>query len=699
MGSGVKMELGVVGLACAAMVSQPAMAQTGGAGASPEGSENEIVVTAQRRSERLIDVPIAITVVTADELDARGAQSLADMQYSVPGLSFVSSGPGTERTQLRGVSQFVGAPTVGTYLDELSVNPQSSGGGLNIRLYDIERIEVLRGPQPTLYGEGSIGGTIRYITANPDLNRVLVRGEGQVGFVSHGGVNYRGEGAVSVPLINDRLGLRISGVYDRRGGYIDTPVGDDQNDSRVYSVRAKLLFRPSDRAEISLLGVHQRDEQDDRAFGFADHTDSSPLPDASRGRSSIVNLVGTFDLGPVTLTSSSGYLGSRGRGDTDLTYFYTTFLGFPLVTGTRSFGAFERLSQELRIASNGSGPFSYLFGAVYTDDDNRLSPAVYDLTTVPTRPAIAASRVTSRAIAVYGELSYELGAANFTVGGRYFRDRRETFATGTSVGRATFETFNPRFNISVDTGHGQIYANVAKGFRSGGFNDPSIVPPAPASFSPEDFWSYELGARQELLGRTLVVDAAVYYSKWTNIQAVTPVGLMPIVLGITNSGRASGWGAELSFRARPSRELTVTGTFGYQGLEYTAGIATHAPGDPLDGVPEFTASVSADYRKPVSDRTTVFARADLGFTSGSQITTRNFPAQTVLTGDPAVGVMPSRTLLNLRLGADVDRFSIYLYADNLFDDYNGVFAGATILNERPIRPEPRVIGIGGGFRF
>lgn len=697
MSGGARVELGLVGLACMTALSQPALAQGGTANAAV--ADDEIVVTAQRRTERLLDVPIAITVVTADELAARNVQTLAEMQYSIPGLSFVSAGPGTERTQLRGVSQFAGAPTVGTYLDELSVNPQSSGGGFNIRLYDLERIEILRGPQPTLYGEGSIGGTIRYITANPDLNRVVARAEGQLGFVSRGGINYRGEGALSVPLVNDRLGLRVSGVYDRRGGYIDTPLGENQNDSQVYSVRAKLLFRPSDIAEISLLGVHQRDEQDNRGFGFDDYTDSSPLPDATRSRVSILNLLANFDLGPVTLSSSSGYIGARGRGDTDLTYFYTQFLGFPFVAGTRSFSAFERLSQEVRLASNGDGPFNYLIGAVYTDDDNRLSPTSYDLTTTPTRPAIPASRVTSRALAVYGELGYEIGLLTFTAGGRYFRDRRETFATGATVGRATFDTFNPRFNISFDTGNGQVYANAAKGFRSGGFNDPSIVPPAPASFGPEDFWSYELGTRQELLGRTLVVDASIYYSTWSNIQAVTPIGLAPIVLGITNSGRASGWGAELSFRARPSRELTISGTLGYQGLRYTEGIATHAPGDPLDGVPEFTGSLSADYRQPVSDRTIVFARADLGFSSGSQITTRNFPIQTTLTADPAVGVMPSRTLLNLRLGAEIDRFTIYAYADNLFNDFNGIFAGATILNERPIRPEPRVIGIGGAVRF
>lgn len=699
----------LIGASLSALAPHVAAAQTTpndtadrATGTSPDDNrdrENEVVVTAQRREQRLLDVPISITAVSADEIAARNVSRLTDFQYAVPGLSLIDAGPGTERVQLRGVSQFVGAPTVGTYLDEFSVNPQAAGGGLDIRLLDIERIEVLRGPQPTLYGEGSIGGTIRYITANPDLNKLVVKGSGEVGFIDRGGTSYRGDGAVSIPIVADTLAIRVSGQYSKDAGWIDTPAGKDQNDSRTWVVRGKLLFEPTTNFKVTVLGQHQKIEQDDKSFGFANRTDTSVLPDTTRSNYDIANLVATYNFGPATLTASSGYLENDGFGDSDLTYFLTKFLGFPLVSGTRTYSNFRRYSQEARIASNPSQKLRYLLGAVYTDDRQDASSLSYSPTVNPGRPAVPQQRTVSRALSIYGELGYDFGALEVTGGGRYFRDRRRFLTPPTLVGKATFDSFNPRLNVSLKTGSGQVYAAAGKGFRSGGFNQPSIVPPAPASFGPENFWSYEVGTKHELLDRTLSVDAAIYYSTWKDIQAVTPIGLNPIVLGIANSGRAAGWGGEFAFTARPSRQLTITGSFAYAGLEYTSGIATHRAGDPLDGVPRYTTSVSVDYRQPIRDGLTAFARADLGFTSGSQITVRNFAFQTVGTADPAVGVIDTRTVINLRAGLDVDRINVFGFVNNLTNDYGALFAGATIYNERPIRPQPRTIGVGASASF
>ena len=163
--------------------SDPGRAQE--AAASFSGSSSvvleEVVVTAQKREERLIDVPMAITAVTGDEIERRGVSSLQDLQYSVPGLSVVQSGPGQERIQIRGVTTTNGLPTVGQYLDEMPISIDDNTQSLDLRLIDMERIEVLRGPQGTLYGEGSMGGTIRYLTANPDLTRFGGSFEAQAG--------------------------------------------------------------------------------------------------------------------------------------------------------------------------------------------------------------------------------------------------------------------------------------------------------------------------------------------------------------------------------------------------------------------------------------------------------------------------------------------------------------------------------------
>src|SRR4051812_30995688 len=178
-------------LGAAAAMLFPATAQAQQASgvdrADATTSDGDIIVTAQKRNERLLDVPLAITAITGDEIARRGAVSLQDLQYSVPGLSLVEQGPGQERIQIRGVANSNGLPTFGQYLDEMPISIDDQTQALNPRLYDMKQIEVLRGPQGTLYGEGSMGGTIRYLTADPDLKRVGGNLEGQVGSVADGG--------------------------------------------------------------------------------------------------------------------------------------------------------------------------------------------------------------------------------------------------------------------------------------------------------------------------------------------------------------------------------------------------------------------------------------------------------------------------------------------------------------------------------
>ena len=199
----------------------------------------EIVVTAQKRMERLIDVPMAITAVTGVEIERRGVSSLQRSSVfsarAIPG----AMGPGQERIQIRGVSTSNGLPTVGQYLDEMPISIDDNTQSLGLRLIDMERIEVLRGPQGTLYGEGSMGGTIRYLTAKPDLTRFGGSFEAQAGAVTDGDTAWRVNGVVNLPVVKDRAGLRVVAGYEDTGGWIDSLVTGQENvnAARIFTIR------------------------------------------------------------------------------------------------------------------------------------------------------------------------------------------------------------------------------------------------------------------------------------------------------------------------------------------------------------------------------------------------------------------------------------------------------------------------------
>jgi iron complex outermembrane receptor protein len=238
-----------------ASTSVPARAGTDAGGDSssrPEAYLEEIIVTAQKREERLIDVPAPITAVTADDISARGAPDLESLQFSVPGFSALRYGPGAERAQLRGISSNYGRETVGRYLDEMPINAETVGGSPDIRLIDMQRIEVLRGPQPTLYGDGSMGGTIRYVTASPDLKTASGSITMDGNSVQDGAAGYLVNGYLSTPLAQDRCRrLRAPRRLDRSG-----PNGRKEHQRLRHRDDTRQIVGEARRTERSERHVH-----------------------------------------------------------------------------------------------------------------------------------------------------------------------------------------------------------------------------------------------------------------------------------------------------------------------------------------------------------------------------------------------------------------------------------------------------------
>ncbi|MCO5792577.1 MAG: TonB-dependent receptor [Blastomonas sp.] len=702
-------------LASAAAVS-PAFAQDG----SPSDEEDEkeaattastIVVTANRRSELISEVPIAISAITAEEFQRRNALSLDDLQAAVPGLRLVDIGPGSQRIQLRGVSQYLGQATVGNYVDEFSVTNLGPAGIAEVQLLDLERVEVLRGPQPTLYGESSMGGTIRYITARPDLDEFMGSVTGEISTIKSGEEGYRAEGFINVPIAPGVAALRIAAQHRDIGGWIDSPVADDYNDRQITTIRGKLLVEPSPQFSVSATVLYNESKQDSVSFSLDGiNTAQTTLTPGSQDYL-LGYLEASYDFGPVELLSVTGYIDQNNFGRRDIGPFFNTLFGFPAFTSVLSDadGNFERFSQELRLTSDSTGSLRYLFGGIYAEGKGSgLSLSTYLPGPIPAFGIFndrLASRTKSETIAIYGNLELDLADwLTVEAGGRYFREKLDQRGVTTLVDaggpgvdtvitqgdEATFDTFNPRVSITASFDDSIIYASAAKGFRSGGFN---LAPQAPnPTFDPESLWTYEAGTKLSFLDGAAYIEAALYYQDYTGIQStnVTPLG----GTAVFNSGAADGFGFDLALVLTPSETFQFSASLGHNDVSFTTNAVDKFAGDPLDLVPPYNISVAADWTPRISESFDLLVHADLNYVDEAAIILRQIGAL----GFDAVAPNESRVLVNSRVGADFGRFEAYVFATNLFNELKEVNPDFGAFVE-PIFTQPRTIGVGVRANF
>jgi heterotetrameric sarcosine oxidase gamma subunit len=668
------------------------------------GCLQEVVVTAEKRAEPLLSVPLSVTAVTSGEIEARGIASLQDMQYSVPGLVMADfGGPGEGRLQLDGIATAGGAtglPTLGIYLDEMPITANQAGAGMDIRLIDMERVEVLHGPQPTLYGEGSMGGTIHYVSAAPDLGRFGGNIDATIGTITDGAISDWIHGVLNVPLLSDKLGVRIAAGYETEGGWIDstTTGAKDVNGVHIKTARATVLAKPIDGLSVSLMYLHQEHNQSYQDFGTSNRTaPTSFFPTLNDEHYDLGNLVVSYDFGFATLLSSTGFLHRDPTYGIDLSAFLVPILpGSITAVGLKIVLPQNALSEEMRLSSNNRGPLNYTIGVYYRDyRTHEVSSTMTAPGSLPFTILASDGHGSDKSLAAFAEVRYALTQRlEALIGLRHYRDEQENEQTGTTFGfptaipsqSGTFESNNPRFNLSYKTsGSGIVYLNVAKGFRSGGFNLQSSIPGVviPPTYGPEELWTYQVGAKQEWLDHRLFADASVYYNDWSKIQS--SVQIPNTFLSYTgNTGAASGEGASLALHAQPVPELVLSGTVGYVDMKYHTSTPTANNGDPLDLVSKWTYSASADYRRPLPWGPALIARIDFQHTSGYQITLRD--------AVPPIYRTPVRNVLNLRVGGDFGKFEADLYANNLTDN-NGPLYPAVGTSALPVLPTPRTVGI------
>ncbi|KQZ69404.1 TonB-dependent receptor [Sphingopyxis sp. Root214] len=528
----------LAGLSCLALASTPAVAQDAPAN-SYDG--NEIIVTATKRDASLQDVPFSINAQTEQAIERANASTVEDLSRNVAGLTVQNLGPGQSQVSVRGVSAGQIArdqpgvkEQVGVYLDESVVSLSLFTPDLD--LFDLNRVETLRGPQGTLFGSGSVGGTLRYITNQPNLDGIEGKVEGNVNLVDGDDFGGHLKGAINLPL-SPNLAMRAVGYYTRYAGFINAlreggGESEDVNSGERYGGRFSLLWKPAENLSITPRFVYQKVKTDgfnrQEVYNlFANQfTTTRPqvtfkerqqyllLDEAFEDEVKLFDLTMSYDGDVIGVTSVTTYTDRDilvSRDASALTGSVSADLGFPVAgillpsnlvdtTGVKQF------TQELRVNSAGTGPFQWLVGGYYAnvkrDYTQRLPTPGYDVFTDarfgagtsaalangfgPDSPYNADIPYDLSQIAIFGELSYDLTEAfTATLGGRYYAfDESRRFVSGglfpngdNARDKTSSTGFSPRLLLSYDVADGiTLNAQASKGFRLGGVNDPLNLP-------------------------------------------------------------------------------------------------------------------------------------------------------------------------------------------------------------------------------
>jgi len=679
----------------------------------------EILVTARKVSERLQDVPISITALSADTLQRSGAENLADIAREVPGLNVNSVGPGQNGIIIRGVSSSGGVPTVGYYIDDTPIQSVGNvaGSAMDPALFDLERVEVLRGPQGTLYGASSMGGTVRYVTRQPDLLAAQSSIDSTLSDTERGGVNYEVNGLLNEPLISGRIALRLVAFYRDQDGYIDRypiaphnylgvlpgPVMKDVNTENTYGMRLSIEFRPSDEFSVAPSVWIQRTRLgtpftfDDPPGNFANPIQTRDVaePISDRLELFVVEIEG--HIRGLHLTSSTSYRDrtfDATEDDSKQVYFYESPAPQSYVYPSPNENDFANhdFTEEIR-GSGIAGPLHGLVGLFYFHQDNF---SVYNQPVLPGYNAAFgtpfgdqpfflgtdSNQIVQRA--VYGEINLAVTERlQATIGARVFSVTQHDYAVTTGVfnggysagGGASYDSgTNPKFELSYRFAPDILtYATAAKGFRQGGpvAPFPAAICAAdlaalglgspPTSFKADTLWSYELGAKTAWLQNRLTVNGAVYYIDWSDIQQ--NISLPTCGVDFTgNFGSASSEGGELEIHYEPDAALRLTLGAAYNEAKLLSTVvgAQGAKGDPLENAPKWMGSASAEYRRQFGDATSGYARWDFSTTSHRY---NNFTPTSIYYNRAGY------SLANMRIGAKHEAWDAALFVDNAFDKH------------------------------
>ncbi len=749
--------------ALAASVSVFAIASASAIAQDADG--DVIIVTATKREQAIQDVPFSINAQTQDAIQKTGSQNLEDLSRNVAGLIIQNLGPGQSQVAIRGVSagQIVRdqpgvKEQVGVYLDESVISLSLFTPDLD--LYDLNRVETLRGPQGTLFGSGSIGGTIRYITNQPKIGEFEGQIEGNVNVIEGGGTGGHGKGMMNFPL-GDTAALRIVGGYTEYGGFIDafregqSGEDNDVNGGHRFGGRAALRWEPSSNLVITPRVIYQDISTDgfnrQEVFNLYANPFTSSRPPIQLGERQqyllrdeafedeilIADATLEWTLGSVAFTAITSYTDREllvSRDASALTGSVSVDLGYPdaavlIPSNLRDTTEVQQFTQEARLASVGDNRLDWVVGIFYSDTERfyrqRLPTPGYDAFTdmvlgagtaaavdngfnLPDQPFTSDLPYDLEQLAFFGEATFDVTDRLHATGGvRYYDyDEVRSILQGglfSSLADQTDTTssdgFAPRFLLSYDASDSlTLNAQASKGFRLGGVNDPLNVPLCTPEdeaifgdfqdFGDETLWNYEVGAK--LNTGPISFNAAAFYTDINGLQVTLDAGSCSsrIVFNVPEA-HTLGVEAEMSAELAPGLDLSLAGSWVESQFDtdvvdgngnVLAGIRD---GNRLASVPEFQIAATASYTFPLNlngdaEGFIALSAQHVGsrFTqpSDQEPDAGDFVSGLAFGGAPGTDVVSldlelnSYQLVNLQAGIDWESLSIFIYANNLFDE-------------------------------
>lgn len=725
----------------------------------------QVVVTAQRREESLQNVPISVSAFTADDLAKSNVTAAKDYLQFTPNVAFTEDGQGGSRSiniSVRGVSNInsregTNQNSVGYYIDELNVGATASGV-FNPQLNDMERIEVLRGPQGTYFGRNALGGAVNITTKRPTGD---FYGEGSLYYGRFD--TWGASGVLNVPL-SDKVFLRAVGAYDESDGAVKNinRLGTANSGYEYKSGRIALRALPNDQLTLDLSVSHT-----DENAGFDGDVPSGvlnldtksifgndfpALPDGTgffpnnqdrvnhnadeynRNRLTIVNGRITYDFGGFELKSITGYIESANRR-----YFDQDNISADAINRQNIYDG-KTFSEELRLQSTGEGPWDWTVGGLYAQDKvsmfNSIQAGTEGSYTDPATgevigllpPIPAGFRINENngtfkttSIAAFADATWKATQQlSLTIGARYTRDKIDNSAFGVVAfespvpdarGSRTFSNFSPRvvlkFMPSQDL---TTYATISRGYKAGGID---LNPEAITSFEPEKLTNYELGVKAQLADGRVRLEASVFYLDWKDLQAQTnylavPGDISSAITKTLNAAKASSKGVEFMAQAQLARDWQAGLGLGYMDARFdrfpdavlNGNNLVDLSDDTIPKSPKFTANAYLDYAPQLTPDLTGFIRPEWAHRSETTGNLEGVAAQAGWLGLPKYPyVMPAYDVFNLRVGLRANAWDVMASVENVFDEdyFNGTDNGFGLSGIR-VRPHPRLWSIRFTYR-
>lgn len=675
-----------------ATLATPAFAQD--AGAEETTGIGEIVVTAQKRAQNVQDVPVAISVATEDDIERLQVTNIASLQYSTPSLVVAGNDTTRLRFGIRGVSdqsRNAGVDNrIGVYVDGVWIGRSAAS---NQEAMDVQSIEILRGPQGTLFGKNTVAGAINITSKKPEPGVLGGTIEGEVG-------NYdlvRVKGAVNLG-VSEEVALRVSGGYVNRDGFTRNLFnGSDFENKDDYGFRGQFLY---DNGTTKVYLAGDTSKQKSRALSSGER---SPDPAAPNPREVNINLPQDLVIkyeglsGQIdhefgnggTLTAISAYRTSDYAGSSDEDFGPAAF------ARTIAFGeSTEHFSQEIRYASDTSGALDYVVGLYYLDQklQSNGSAEAFAPAINPAFPPIfvgvaQTAEVNSESIAAFLHANYRFSdALQLTVGARLNHEKKNIdfaitdnstlFTTGTLRDRLSTTDFSPTASLNYSfTDDVLAYVRYSRGYKSGGWNADFVRSVNDIKFGDESVDAYEFGLKTMLFDRKLRFNAAAYLSKHSNYQVFAFVQLSNggTALNVTNAGKLSSKGFEIEAELAPVEWLSLTANYGYNDASFDSFKNGGGPGVDFDGnrpaeAPKHNLNlgVATDFDLGFAN---LKLQADYNYRSSFFSNPDNLP----------INLNTSLESINLRAGLDFGKFSVFGWMRNVADDTTQIYNGRSFL--------------------